>query len=106
MQPELHDCLLWLKVLIGVITGLIWGFYVDGATGLIAGIAIMTGITALFVQTYLRIDDEAYGGLGSLLLDSAYVAIAAFLVRTFHPCLQLAIIGLELPHKCERTLQM
>lgn len=71
---------MWLKVVLAVFTGIIWGFYVDGATGLIGGVAIVTGITALFVQSYLRIDDEAYGGLGSLLLDSSYVAIAAFLV--------------------------
>jgi low affinity Fe/Cu permease len=80
LQTELQDALLWFKVVVSIITGIVCGFHIDGAPGLIAGVAVVTGLSTLFLQSYLKVDDEAYGGMGSLLLDSAYVAFAAFLV--------------------------
>jgi hypothetical protein len=83
LQEELQDALLWFKAVVAIITGIVCGFHLDGASGLIAGVAAVIGLSTLFVQYYLRVDDEAYGGLTSLLLDSAYVAFAAFLVRIY-----------------------
>lgn len=80
VQAELHDCLLWLKVVLAVLTGIACGVYIDGAVGLVTGGAVVTGVTTLFIQAYLNIDEDAYGGLSSLLLESGYVAFAAFLV--------------------------
>lgn len=56
------------------------GFHIEGAAGLVAGVSVVIGLTTLFIQAYLRVDEDAYGGLGGLLVDSAYVAFAAFLV--------------------------
>jgi hypothetical protein len=83
LQEELQDALLWFKAVVAIITGIVCGFHLDGASGLIAGVAAVIGLSTLFVQYYLRVDEEAYGGLTSLLLDSAYVAFAAFLVRIY-----------------------
>lgn len=85
VQAELQDGLLWLKVVLAVITGVVCGFHVEGAAGLVVGVAVVTGLTTLFIQAYLRVDEDAYGGLPSLLMDSAYVAFAVFLVRSCTP---------------------
>eukprot|EP00892_Ulva_mutabilis_P010099 jgi/Ulvmu1/7461/UM037_0004.1 len=79
-KAEVDDAVTWLKIFCALIIGIVWGFCLEGASSLIAGVLIVVCVNVWFVRSYLRIEDEdEYGGILTLLQEGAFPAAATFL---------------------------
>lgn len=81
MQAELDDAVLWVKVLIAIITGVCWGYCMEGFPALAGGVMVVASFTTAFIRGYLGLDEADYGGQGAVMFEGLLPATATFLVR-------------------------
>jgi ABC-type dipeptide/oligopeptide/nickel transport system permease component len=82
MQDEVEDASFWCKVCLALIIGVIWGLLpMQGVSGLFFAVAAAAALQSGFLQVWLQIDPEDFGGALNLLKEGAMPTLSLFLVR-------------------------
>ncbi|KAK3086635.1 hypothetical protein FSP39_021253 [Pinctada imbricata] len=80
-KDEFLDAVYWLRQLMGVIQGLIWGLLpLKGFLGLVLFFVFNLGLIYLYYNTFQKVDDEDYGGPTEILKEGTMTSFATFLV--------------------------
>lgn len=80
-KDEFLDVIYWLRQIVGVILGLIWGvIQVKGIVGLLLFLALNVIITYVYLNTYQKVDEEEFGGLTEILKEGLMTSFSSFLV--------------------------
>jgi len=80
-KEEFLDVIYWLRQLLGLILGLIWGSLAfQGAAGLVIFAALNAGILYVYFSAFQGIDEEEFGGAWELTKEGFMTSFATFLV--------------------------
>jgi len=80
-KEEFLDVIYWIRQVLGVVLGLIWGLAaVKGVVGLAAFAALNAGILYFYFSGFQSIDEEEYGGVWELTKEGFMTSLASFLV--------------------------
>lgn len=80
-KDEFLDVIYWLRQILGVIIGLIWGFApLKGFIGLILFFLINCAIVFIYYNMIQRIDEEKFGGFTELMKEGLMTSFSTFLV--------------------------
>ena len=80
-KEEFLDVIYWIRQILGVVFGLVWGFVaVKGLIGLAIFAALNAGILYIYFSGYQSIDEEEYGGVWELTKEGFMTSMASFLV--------------------------
>ncbi|QDZ23193.1 Rab5-interacting protein [Chloropicon primus] len=78
-KDKLLDALHWLKQIMGVICGVVFGFLpITGFVGAAAFAAINAASSHTFYHSYLQIDEDDYGGHSALLGEGFMPSVFVF----------------------------
>eukprot|EP01099_Mayorella_cantabrigiensis_P001721 TRINITY_DN1759_c0_g3_i2.p1 TRINITY_DN1759_c0_g3~~TRINITY_DN1759_c0_g3_i2.p1 ORF type:complete len:139 (+),score=33.82 TRINITY_DN1759_c0_g3_i2:155-571(+) len=78
---ELSDAIHWMRQVIGIICGLIWGLIpITGFIGNFLFIGVNYTVVYLWYEKYQDIDEEEYGGRYDLFKEGLPSSIALFLI--------------------------
>ncbi|GJN36330.1 hypothetical protein PR202_gb25179 [Eleusine coracana subsp. coracana] len=84
-KDQLLDALHWIRQALGLLCGLLWGAVpLVGAVWIVLFLAISTGIIYWYYTYLLKIDEEEYGGHGSLLQEGLFASFTLFLEPTMY----------------------
>ncbi|KAH0886390.1 hypothetical protein HID58_062486 [Brassica napus] len=79
-KDQLGDVLHWIRQVVGLLCGLIWGAIpLVGGIWLLLFLAISSGIVYGYYALILKIDEEDYGGHAALLQDGLFASLSVFL---------------------------
>jgi len=80
-KDEFLDVIYWLRQILGVVLGLLWGFVaIKGVVGLALFAALNAGILYLYFSGFQSVDEEDYGGVWELTKEGFMTSMASFLV--------------------------
>lgn len=80
-KDEFLDVIYWLRQILGIILGIIWGLLpLKGIFGLALFFAVNVLITYLYLSTFQKVDEEEYGGLTEILKEGLMTSFSSFLV--------------------------
>ncbi|CAL4903293.1 unnamed protein product [Urochloa decumbens] len=80
-KDQLLDAVHWIRQVVGLICGLLWGAIpLVGAVWIALFMAISTGIIYWYYAYALKVDEEEYGGHGALLQEGLFASFTLFLV--------------------------
>ena len=80
-KEEFLDVIYWLRQIVGVFLGLIWGVIaIQGLVGIVLFAVINAGLLYLYFTGYQSIDEEEYGGIWELTKEGFVTSFASFLV--------------------------
>ncbi|XP_033755485.1 uncharacterized protein RAB5IF homolog [Pecten maximus] len=80
-KDEFLDVIYWMRQIIGMILGLIWGLFpLKGLLGLVIFFAINCGVIYLYYGSFQKVDDEDYGGPMEILKEGLMTSFSTFLV--------------------------
>ncbi|TVU18331.1 hypothetical protein EJB05_34421 [Eragrostis curvula] len=80
-KDQLLDAVHWIRQVLGLICGLLWGAVpLVGAVWIALFLAISTGIVYWYYTYVLKIDEEEYGGHGALLQEGLFASFTLFLL--------------------------
>ncbi|KAJ7543777.1 hypothetical protein O6H91_09G052200 [Diphasiastrum complanatum] len=80
-REQLGDVLHWIRQVIGLICGLIWGAIpLTGAIWILVFLVLSSGIIYGYYSQVLKIDEEEFGGHGNLLQEGMFASVTLFLV--------------------------
>jgi len=80
-KEEFLDVIYWLRQIVGVLLGLIWGVIaIQGLVGIVLFAAINAGLLYLYFSGYQSVDEEEYGGVWELTKEGFVTSFASFLV--------------------------
>ncbi|KAF8725635.1 hypothetical protein HU200_020177 [Digitaria exilis] len=80
-KDQLLDAVHWIRQVVGLICGLLWGAVpLVGAVWIALFMAISTGIIYWYYAYVLKVDEEEYGGHGALLQEGLFASFTLFLL--------------------------
>ncbi|BBN15490.1 hypothetical protein MPTK1_6g20010 [Marchantia polymorpha subsp. ruderalis] len=80
-REQLGDVLHWIRQALGLFLGVIWGAVpVTGALWLILFFAVTSGVIYGYYHLILKVDEEEFGGHGSLLQEGLFASFTLFLL--------------------------
>ncbi|KAJ0260090.1 T90 [Hirschfeldia incana] len=80
-KDQLGDVLHWIRQVVGLLCGLIWGAIpLVGGIWLLLFLAISSGIVYGYYALILKVDEEDYGGHAALLQDGLFASLSVFLL--------------------------
>lgn len=80
-KDELLDVLYWWRQLIGLILGFVWGVIpMGGWISFVCYLGIAVAFTVMFYRSYLRIDEEEFGGFSELIQEGFGPSTALFML--------------------------
>ncbi|KAA8549280.1 hypothetical protein F0562_000964 [Nyssa sinensis] len=80
-KDQLGDVLHWIRQVVALICGLLWGAIpLVGGIWIIVFLAISSGIVYGYYAIILKTDEEDFGGHGALLQEGLFASITLFLV--------------------------
>jgi len=80
-KEEFLDVIYWLRQVLGLILGLVWGtFAFQGAAGLVIFAALNAGILYVYFSAFQGVDEEEFGGAWELTKEGFMTSAATFLV--------------------------
>ena len=80
-KEEFLDVIYWLRQIVGLVLGLIWGILaVQGAVGLVLFALLNAGILYVYFSAFQAIDEEEFGGAWGLTKEGFMTSFATFLV--------------------------
>ncbi|XP_062230515.1 uncharacterized protein LOC133928275 [Phragmites australis] len=80
-KDQLLDAVHWIRQAVGLLCGLLWGAApLAGAVWIALFLAISTGIIYWYYAYLLKIDEEEYGGHGTLLQEGLFASFTLFLL--------------------------
>ncbi|CAA6661742.1 unnamed protein product [Spirodela intermedia] len=90
-KDQLGDALHWIRQVLGLVCGLLWGAIpLVGAIWIVVFLALSSGIIYGYYAYILRVDEEEFGGHGALLQEGLFASFTLFLL--------LWILGYSLAH--------
>lgn len=80
-KDEFLDIIYWLRQVLGIILGLIWGIIpLTGVVGLSLFFVCNAGILYLYFSGFQKVDEEEFGGAWELTKEGFMTSFAGFLV--------------------------
>ncbi|GAB2274389.1 hypothetical protein Dimus_009155 [Dionaea muscipula] len=80
-KDQLGDVLHWIRQVVGLVCGLLWGAIpVVGGIWIFIFLAMSTGIVYGYYARILKIDEEEFGGHGALLQEGLFASVTLFLL--------------------------
>jgi len=80
-KDEFLDVIYWMRQIIGVLVGVVWGVIpMKGLVGIILFVAVNMVIVYVYFNDFQRIDEEEYGGISELLKEGLMTSFATFFV--------------------------
>ncbi|CAG7823218.1 unnamed protein product [Allacma fusca] len=80
-KDEFLDVIYWMRQVLGVTLGLIWGIIpLTGIVGLSLFFIVNAGIIYLYFSGFQKVDEEEYGGAWELTKEGFMTSFAGFLV--------------------------
>jgi len=80
-KDEFLDVVYWMRQIIGIILGIVWGVVpFKGIVGIGLFLAINVFITYLYFTSFQKVDEEEYGGLSEILKEGLMTSFSSFLV--------------------------
>lgn len=80
-KDEFLDVIYWMRQIIGVVIGVIWGIIpLKGFLGILLFFAVNTLIIYLYFNSFQRVDEEEYGGMSELLKEGLMTSFSSFMV--------------------------
>ncbi|OVA17850.1 Rab5-interacting [Macleaya cordata] len=80
-KDQLGDVLHWIRQVVAVICGLLWGAVpFVGAIWIIVFLLLSSGIVYWYYSIKLKIDEEDFGGHGALLQEGLFASMTLFLL--------------------------
>ncbi|KAK6935834.1 ER membrane protein complex subunit 6-like [Dillenia turbinata] len=80
-KDELGDVLHWIRQIMGIIFGVLWGAIpVVGGLWILMFLAITSGIIYYYYAMILKIDEEDFGGHKALLGEGLFTSFTLFLL--------------------------
>ncbi|KAJ6820109.1 uncharacterized protein M6B38_399380 [Iris pallida] len=80
-KDQLGDVLHWIRQVVGLLCGLLWGAIpLVGAIWIVLFLVISSGIIYGYYAHVLKIDEEECGGHGTLLQEGLFASFTLFLL--------------------------
>ncbi|CAN6442702.1 unnamed protein product [Victoria cruziana] len=80
-KDQLGDALHWIRQIVALICGLLWGAVpMVGAIWIIIFLLISSSIIYGYYALVLKIDEEEFGGHGALLQEGLFASLTLFLL--------------------------
>lgn len=80
-KEEFLDVIYWIRQIVGVVLGLVWGlFAIKGAVGLASFVILNAAILYVYFSAFQAIDEEEFGGAWELTKEGFMTSLATFLV--------------------------
>lgn len=80
-KEELYDVLHWIRQAIGLICGVVWGCIpLEGSFWIVLFVVLSSCIVYGYYTLVLKIDEEDFGGHGSLLQEGMFTSVMLFLL--------------------------
>lgn len=80
-KDEFLDVIYWLRQILGVIIGLVWGVVpLQGFLGLALFFLLSTVVVYVYFQSFQAVDEDDFGGVGELVKEGLMTSFAGFLV--------------------------
>ncbi|XP_006653964.1 respirasome Complex Assembly Factor 1 [Oryza brachyantha] len=80
-KDQLLDAVHWIRQVLGLACGLLWGAVpLVGAVWIALFVAISTGLVYWYYAYLLKIDEEEFGGHGALLQEGMFASFTLFLL--------------------------
>ncbi|XP_072997128.1 uncharacterized protein [Typha latifolia] len=80
-KDQLGDVLHWIRQVVGLFCGLLWGAVpLVGAIWILVFVALSSGIIYGYYTYVLKIDEEEFGGHGTLLQEGLFASFSLFLL--------------------------
>jgi len=80
-KDEFLDVIYWLRQIMGVCLGILWGIlHIKGVLGLVGFLAVNTVITYIYFNTFQKVEEEEYGGITEILKEGLMTSFSSFLV--------------------------
>jgi len=80
-KDEFLDVVYWMRQILGVIIGLVWGIVpIKGLIGLLLFLAVNTIIVYVYFSMFQSVDEDEYGGMSEILKEGLMTSFATFLV--------------------------
>ncbi|CAL0329143.1 unnamed protein product [Lupinus luteus] len=80
-KDELGDILHWIRQLLGLVCGLIWGSIpLVGGIWFTIFLVMSSGIIYGYYAVIIKVDEEEFGGHGALLQEGIFASITLFLL--------------------------
>ncbi|GLJ04682.1 hypothetical protein SUGI_0001220 [Cryptomeria japonica] len=80
-KDQLGDVLHWIRQAVALICGLIWGVMpLVGAIWIVVFLLLSSGIVYVYYALVLKVDEEEFGGHGTLLQEGMFASITLFLL--------------------------
>lgn len=80
-KDEFLDVVYWLRQLVGIILGIVWGILpLKGFVGILLFCSLNAAILYVYITSFQKIDEEEYGGTWELTKEGFMTSFASFLV--------------------------
>ncbi|XP_058109620.1 uncharacterized protein LOC131252877 [Magnolia sinica] len=80
-KDQLGDALHWIRQVVALICGLLWGAVpLVGAMWIVVFLVLSSGIVYGYYALILKIDEEDFGGHGTLLQEGLFASFSLFLL--------------------------
>lgn len=80
-KDQLGDVLHWIRQVVGLVCGLLWGAVpLVGAIWIVVFLAISTSIIYWYYAHFLKVDEDDFGGHGALLQEGLFASFTLFLL--------------------------
>ncbi|XP_062208220.1 uncharacterized protein LOC133909696 [Phragmites australis] len=80
-KDQLLDAVHWIRQVLGLVCGLLWGAVpLVGAVWIALFLTISTGIVYWYYAYLLKIDEEDFGGHGAILQEGLFASFTLFLL--------------------------
>lgn len=80
-KEELFDALHWIRQVVALLCGILWGFIpLVGSFWIVLFLALSSAIVYGYYTLVLKIDSEDFGGHGSLLQEGMFASVTLFLL--------------------------
>ncbi|KAF8395132.1 hypothetical protein HHK36_019073 [Tetracentron sinense] len=80
-KDQLGDVLHWIRQVVGLLCGLLWGAVpFVGAIWIVVFLILSSGIIYGYYAIILKIDEEDFGGHGTLLQEGLFASLTLFLL--------------------------
>ncbi|XP_010521853.1 PREDICTED: uncharacterized protein C20orf24 homolog [Tarenaya hassleriana] len=80
-KDQLGDVLHWIRQVVGLVCGLLWGAMpLVGGLWILLFLAVSSGIVYSYYTLILKIDEEDFGGHAALLQEGLFASLSLFLL--------------------------
>uniref|UniRef100_A0A0B6ZR01 Rab5-interacting protein n=1 Tax=Arion vulgaris TaxID=1028688 RepID=A0A0B6ZR01_9EUPU len=80
-KDEFLDVIYWMRQIMGVVLGLIWGIFpLKGLLGLALFMLVNVAIVYIYYNSFQKVEEEEYGGATEILKEGLMTSFSSFMV--------------------------